>query len=970
MKIGHKYIVAVVVVALCAAMATVVLVRHELRQDALHEARSKAELLLERNLATHAYFAHSLKPSVFKALAGKTPEGYFDPAWMSSTHAVRGIDDIYKDISKSAYYYKECAINARYPANEADPQEALFIKRLNSDPKLMLHSGIREIDGKPYFVVLRRGEVLEQSCLKCHSTPQAAPAGLVALYGGGRSFGRKAGEVVSAVSIRIPLAAAFAQADRFSLYLSAGLLLVLFALSLLMVLLNRTLFLKPLQRISGQASSLSQNPEEGGQRLPEDMPGEWRGLAQDFNFLLDKLRSHQERLKNKISLATQDLANANARLENEIAERRHAEHVLRQSEEKLRGIFDTVLSGIILVDAQGVISFANRRMAEMFGYEMDELIGTSYLQHTHGSQTPEARQKMLDLMEGVTESVFLERLYWRKDGATFWGHLSGKRLYHQDGGFWALVGVIHDITEAKESAERLLESERLFRKVFEILPIGLWIADKDGKLLQGNPAGIKIWGGSPLVRQVEYGVFKARRLPSGQEIAPEDWALAHTVKEGVTVQDEMLEIDAFDGVTRTIVNYTVPVLDDEGKVQGAIVVNRDISQQRQAEEEKAQMAEQLRQAQKMEAVGNLAGGIAHDFNNILSVIIGYTELTLQDLGQNSPQGANLDNVLKSALKARDLISQILAFSRRQVRELKSFTFNHIVETNQSLIRRVIGEDVELRINLEPEPGPVSADQNQMEQVLLNLVSNARDAMPQGGSLTIETANVELDQAADLVDPLVEAVPYAMLAVSDTGMGMDPQTRGQIFEPFFTTKEVNKGTGLGLSMVYGIVKQHGGNLSVTSQPGRGTTIKIFLPRVDGQVQAPRETSQAAPMVGGEETVLLVEDEAMVRNMARRSLERLGYRVLEAADGPLALELAQNHTGAIDMLVTDVIMPKMNGRELYQRLRQILPEIKVLYISGYDDNIVSRQGVLEHGIHFLQKPFSVAALAQKVRQCLDA
>ncbi|MCF8043054.1 MAG: PAS domain S-box protein [Desulfarculaceae bacterium] len=970
MKIGHKYILVVMVVTLLASAASVALVRHELRQDALREARSKAELLLERNLATHAYFAHYLKPSVFKALSGSVPEGYFDPAWMSSTYAVRGIDKLYKDISKSAYYYKECAINARYPANEADSQEAQYIKRLNADPKLKLESGIREMDGKPFFVVLRRGEVLEQSCLRCHATPQEAPAGLVAKYGAKRSFGRRAGEVVSAVSIRIPLAAAFAQADRFTLYMSTGLLLVLFALSLLLVMLNRALFLKPLQTIGGQAAALSQDPGTGGNPISEDLPGEWRGLAQDFNLLFSKLHGHQEKLSNKISLATRNLATTNAQLQKEIAERRRTEQVLRQSEEKLRGIFDTVNSGIILVDPEGVITFANRRMAEMFGYEPDEIIGSNYLELTDGSHSQQARRKMLDLMQGVTDGVSHERRYRRKNGTSFWGHLSGKRLHHQDGSFWALVGVIHDISETKEAAERLRESERLFRKVFDVLPIGLWIADQHGQLLRGNPAGIAIWGGSPLVAPQEYGVFKARRLPSGQEIAPDDWALAHTVNEGVTVQDEILEIDAFDGVTRTIVNYTAPVLDDDGRVQGAIVVNRDISEQRRAENEKQLMAEQLRQAQKMEAIGNLAGGIAHDFNNILSVIIGYTELTKEDLDEGSPHRANLESVLQSSLKARDLISQLLAFGRRQVRELKSFTFNHVVEANQSLVRRVIGEDVELHIDLAQDVSPVSADQNQIEQVLLNLVANARDAMPQGGHLSIQTGNVELDQTADLVDPQVDAGSYAMLAVSDTGEGMDQKTRKQIFEPFFTTKEVDKGTGLGLAMVYGIVRQHGGNIAVESQPGQGTTIKVFLPQSAGQAQSPQEQTPLAPAVGGRETLLLVEDETMVRDMARHALERLGYNVLEAAGGPEALELVRSHSGAIDLLVSDVIMPKMNGRELYQALRQLLPELKVLFISGYDANIVSRQGILEHGTNFLQKPFSMAALAHKVRQCLDA
>ena len=380
--------------------------------------------------------------------------------------------------------------------------------------------------------------------------------------------------------------------------------------------------------------------------------------------------------------------------------------------------------------------------------------------------------------------------------------------------------------------------------------------------------------------------------------------------------------------------------------------------------------EQLRQSQKMEAVGQLAGGIAHDFNNLLTAISGYSEMTLRRLEPDSPIKRNIEEIKKAAGRAASLTRQLLAFSRKQVLQAKVLDINSVVSEMEKLLRRLIGENIELLTELTPDLGRVMADPGQIEQVLMNLVVNARDALPEGGKIIIETANVYLDPKSAAKHISVERGVYVMLAVSDTGTGMDAAVQERIFEPFFTTKEVGKGTGLGLSTVYGVVKQSGGNISVYSELGNGTSFKVYLPRVDATTDTARAESEAAHISVGTETVLVVEDEEIVRRMTRQILEASGYAVLEAASGHEALEICRVHVGPVHLLLTDVVMPHMSGPRLSEEVVKICPSISVLYMSGYTDNAIVHQGVLQAGMPFLQKPFTPDALAIKVRETLDS
>ena len=387
--------------------------------------------------------------------------------------------------------------------------------------------------------------------------------------------------------------------------------------------------------------------------------------------------------------------------------------------------------------------------------------------------------------------------------------------------------------------------------------------------------------------------------------------------------------------------------------------------------ERRALEQQLRQSQKMEAVGRLAGGIAHDFNNLLMVISGYSEFLLDRLGPDPALRGPAQEIASAAGRATSLTRQLLAFSRKQMLAPKILDLNGVVTENLKMLTRVIGEDIDLVMVPATGLGAVRADAGQIEQVIMNLAVNARDAMPSGGKLTIETSNVSLDEEYARFHAPLRPGNYVMLAISDTGAGMDSETQSHIFEPFFTTKGP-KGTGLGLSTVYGIVKQSGGYIWVYSEAGKGTTFKIYLPRVaeaaesPAQVVAPAESAAAEP---GTETILLVEDEANLRYLARQFLEKQGYRVIEAADGAVAMQIAVAHEGVIHLLLTDVIMPGMNGRELAQRISEIRPNVKVLYMSGYTENVIGRNGTLDAGVRLLQKPFTLRDLKSKVREVLD-
>ena len=506
--------------------------------------------------------------------------------------------------------------------------------------------------------------------------------------------------------------------------------------------------------------------------------------------------------------------------------------------------------------------------------------------------------------------------------------------------------------------EKLRRSEMNFRSLVTNAPYGICRCDSAGKLLDANPALLSMLGYSSADELV------GSHLGALYEEAQQWFELADRLRTSVPFNGLIVPWKRKNGGV-TLARISGRTVLNGGNSKTFEVFAEDVTERRVLEQ-------QLQQSQKMEAVGRLAGGIAHDFNNLLMVISGYAEFLLERLGPDPALRSPAQEIASAAGRASSLTRQLLAFSRKQMLAPKILDLNSVVTENLKMLRRMIGEDIELGLIAANGLGSVRADVGQVEQVIMNLAVNARDAMPSGGRLTIETSNVTIDQEHAGFQPPLKPGDYVMISITDTGAGMDSETQSHIFEPFFTTKGP-KGTGLGLSTVYGIVKQSGGYVWVESQTGRGTTFKIYFPRVADIPEAPAQaavTADATVAEPGTETILLVEDEANLRYLARQFLEKQGYRVIEAADGAVAMQVVVAHEGMIHLLLTDVIMPGMNGRELAQRIAEIRPNTKVLYMSGYTENVIGKNGTLDAGVRLLQKPFTLRELKNRVREVLDS
>ena len=636
------------------------------------------------------------------------------------------------------------------------------------------------------------------------------------------------------------------------------------------------------------------------------------------------------------------------------------EEELRRSEAKFRVAFQTTPDSInINRMSDNLYKEVNDGFLRIMGYSREEALGRSSIELNIWADDVDRKR----LLDGLQKNGFVENMetrFCRKDGTLRDGLMSA-RMIDLDGEP-CILSITRDITEYKKTEEDLRKQENLMQRTFDILPIGLWFADKDGRLLRGNPMGVKIWGAEPHVAISEYGNLKAWRLPSGEPLAADDWALLKTVRDGVTIVDELLEIESFDGKRKTILNYSAPVLDSEGNIDAAIVVNLDISEYKNLED-------QLRHAQKIESVGRLAGGVAHDFNNMLGVILGHTELALNQTDPEHPFHDSLEEIRKAAKRSADLTRQLLAYARKQTFVPKVLDLNETVVGMLKMLKRLIGEDIDLKWRPETNLWPIKLDPSQLDQILANLCVNARDAITDTGKVTIETGMVEFDDiyCAEHVDYIPGE--YVMLAISDNGCGMDRETLGKLFEPFFTTKIMGKGTGLGLATVYGIVKQNNGLINVYSEPDQGTTFKIYLPRHKGKIERVKKESLPELAVSGHETILLVEDELAILQMTIKMLESKGYTVLAASTPGEAMRLAEIYTGRIELLITDVVMPEMNGRDLARNLLSLYPDLKRLFMSGYTANVIAHHGVLDPGVHFIQKPFSMSELTAKIRDVLD-
>ena len=521
-----------------------------------------------------------------------------------------------------------------------------------------------------------------------------------------------------------------------------------------------------------------------------------------------------------------------------------------------------------------------------------------------------------------------------------------------------VLGIARDITDRKKAEEEIRRSQQRFSMHFEHTPLAVVEWDIDFRVVAWNPSAERIFGYSRQEAIGQHGGFIVP--PQFRDQVDRVW---HASLGEQTVTRSANDNITKEGRTISCEWYNTPLVDDSGRVLGVASLVQNVT-------ERVALEERLRQSQKMEAIGRLAGGIAHDFNNLLTVILGYSQIVADGVPAGSHLGDSTAQIKSAADRAAGITRQLLAFSRKQMLSPRIINLNDIVLNLDSLLRRLIGEDIEVLTAPAQNLGTVKADPGQIEQVVMNLALNARDAMPNGGKLTLETANAALDEAYAHGHQPVEPGNYVMLAVSDTGHGMSSETQARIFEPFYTTKEVGKGTGLGLSMVYGIVKQSGGYIWVYSEPEKGTTFKIYLPRVDQPAEIVVPESHSQDTHRGTETILLVEDDPQLRQLSSLVLTQCGYKVLSAENPEQGLALCKADQNSIHLLVTDVVMPRMNGRQLADEIQKLRSEIKVLYISGYTNNAIVHYGVLDSGLWFLPKPFTLSALVSKVREVLDS
>ena len=698
--------------------------------------------------------------------------------------------------------------------------------------------------------------------------------------------------------------------------------------------------------------------------IPEDRRADLAGIAERLlrgerlvHFEHEDMRKDGSRLQVLLTLSpikdATGFVTGVSIISRDITERKRAEEELYQSRQMLQSILDTIPQRVFWKDRNMLFLGCNSAFAIDAGLkDPTEIIGKNDYDLAWGETAELYRADDKLVMEQETPRLNFDEPQNRPDGSLRWLRTNKLPLRDREGEVIGVIGTYEDITERKRVEA---EHTRLVTAIEQAAET-LMVTDIRGTIEYVNPAFTRITGYS---REEVLGQ-NPRILKSGKQDQVFYQQLWATILRGEIWHGELINRRK-EGNLYTEEMNIAPVRDALGEVTHFIATKQDVTEHKQ-------LGQQLIQAQKMEAVGRLAGGVAHDFNNLLTIINGYAALLSEETSTEDPRRARLKEILMAGERAASLTRQLLAFSRRQVLEPRVLNLNSVLADIEKMLRRLIGEDVELVSTLKPDVGRVKVDPGQIEQVIMNLALNARDAMPEGGKLLIETSNVEIDEKYVRSHSPMMPGKYVMVAVSDTGCGMDLDTQAHIFEPFFTTKEEGRGTGLGLATVYGIVKQSGGFIWVYSEPGRGSTFKIYLPFIEENVPKAKPAKVRTKQVKGSETVLVVEDEGGVRSLVCQTLASQGYKVLEAAGAAQALKISEQHTEPIHLLLTDVVMPQTDGKKLAMRLSTLHPETKVLYMSGYTDDAIVRHGILNVGTSFLQKPFLPRVLLLKIREVL--
>jgi len=629
-------------------------------------------------------------------------------------------------------------------------------------------------------------------------------------------------------------------------------------------------------------------------------------------------------------------------------------------------IMTYMTEGLVLTDTQETVIFINQPLSEMLGYLPEEIIGKCWLDMVSPEQQTIAKEALAKRCRGYIDRY--EITLHHKNGEKFPVLIgAGPRFDKQSGEFIGTMGVVTDITERKRAEEALRESEERYRTILNEMAEGYHEVDLAGNFIYFNDAFLNLFGYSgEEMRGTNFSHYAAE-----ESIIKKVYQTYNEIyKTGHPVQRAEWDIIRKDRQRRTLEYSAAVVRDSKNVPNGFRGIVRDITETRQAETEKERLRAQLAQAQKMEAIGTLAGGIAHDFNNMLGVISGRAELGLKKTAPTDPVYKDLEQIHNAAGRSADITRQLLAFARKQTISPRVIDLNSTVSNMIKMLSRLIGEDIDLRWQPAGDLWAVKIDPSQIDQILVNLCVNARDAIADVGKITIETGMKVFDPDYCAVHAGFVPGKFVMLAVSDDGCGMNRHTLDNLFEPFFTTKKTGRGTGLGLATVYGIVKQNNGFINAYSEPGKGSSFRIYLPchTADLPDTLPEKSVSPIPRGSGE-TLLVVEDEDDILDMLKAMLKSLNYNILAADSPSRAMTLAQSHNSRIHMVITDVVMPEMSGRDLAGKLSALYPDIKILFMSGYTANVIAHQGVLDEGVHFLQKPFSMDNLAEKLREVLD-
>lgn len=670
----------------------------------------------------------------------------------------------------------------------------------------------------------------------------------------------------------------------------------------------------------------------------------------------------------------------------DITERKKVEDDLKKTEQRLTDFIDFLPDPTMAINLEGKITTWNKAMEEMTGVKTEDILGQrdfTYAIPFYGKPRPIMidillnpdleSQKKYSVTRGDNNTIIAEA---EADiaGKHVWLWGKGSKLFDHKGNVIGAIESIRDITEHKITENALKSSEECYRLLAENINDVIWVLDMDLRIEYISPSVERTFG---FIAEEMKGCLLDQYLTTSSYHKVVD-TLSNWLKftengnysshsRPITLELEML---CKDGSTKWTEVTARIILDNQGDASRIIGTTRDITERRNAEAEKIKLEERLRQSEKLESIGQLAGGVAHDFNNILSPIMGYAEMLSSDLPKDSELREDLREIVTAAERARDLTRQLLAFARKQTLFIKQLSLNHVITNFQKMLRRTIHENIKIELKLMANPDTIAADVGQMEQIMLNLAINAQDAMPEGGILTIETSSVKLD-AENLPGTYMIEGNYVRWQIRDTGAGMNKETMKMIFEPFFTTKGLGKGTGLGLSTVYGIVKQHKGYITVDSQSGNGTVFNIYLPQKDviEQITDNEIKEEKLKITATKETILLAEDDSTTRKIISLMLKKMKYSVLQAEDGKKALEIALNHQGKIGLLITDVIMPEINGAKLFEQLKLVHPDIRVIFISGYAPDEILRNKLIEENVNFIQKPFTMEDLQKMVQNVLD-